>query len=1338
MNQNCILRCIRASVSFRILSSIVIGFALFLLLTSLSTFAWGQNTSSGTISGQITDPQGAAIPGAEIKLIDKGTNSTKTFFSNEAGRYDIFNINPGVYDVTVTRSGFTETRLSNQRVEVGITLNLNVKLQIGASSTIVEVAASAGAELQTTNATIGSTVSGLQLDSLPTLGRDANAFILLQPGVGPGGNVAGSISDQNAFQLDGGNNSSDMDGNSVVYTLGSGTITGSSGGTPSGVMPTPIETIEEFKVATAGQTADFNGAGGGQIQMVTKRGTNSVHGAAYEYLLSSYFSANLWKNDHTLVNNMATPLPKTHQNRYGGSVGGPMLPKFWGGKTYFFVNYEERNFPQATTNERTVPSLLLRAGIIQLPNAAGVETAYNINPVAVTVGGTTYQPAVCPAGACDPRGIGLNSYVSKLWQQLPMPNDAQFGDTYNTQGYNASVSIPQISKNYTIRLDHDFGEKWHLTTSYRYFQLNQNTTSQTDISGLLGGTMGQEIATAPRDQKPSFFVTGLTTTITPTLTNDFHYNYLRNFWQWGTDGAPAQFAGLGGALEIGGENAGVNALQGYNVNSQSVRQRFWDGQDHTFRDDMSWVRGNHLIQIGGQYQHNYNFHQRDDNGAGIFNNTVYQIGGATGGINFTANNNAYIPVGLPSTSLSNFENYYTELLGIVSQPQTLYTRAGSNLALQPLGTNLSDKSIIQFYNTYFSDTWHIRKDLTLVYGLGYQVETPPFELNAKQVLLVDNADNVVNATSYLQTKESMALQGKVYNPDLGFATIGNVAGHPKYPYNTFYGGLSPRAAVAWNPNFTDGMMGKIFGGNKTVVRGGYSRVYGRINGVDQVLVPLLGTGISQPVSCIGASSTGQCLGAGGVTAATAFRIGTDGLVAPLPAVTQTLAQPYYPGQNGNAAAGDGTVLDQGFKPNRSDVFTFSLQRQLNAKLSIEAGYIGRMIRNEFQLINLDAVPTDLTLNGQSFANAFGSLYQQLAAGQTIQAQPWFESALGGSKSAYCAAYASCTAAVAAGQKSTITGTQVYSLWTNLSKLSSWTLGRTLPDSAPAQTASIYEDTSLGWGNYNAAYLSFTVRDWHGLTARSNFTWSRSFGTYGNTQTTSSTTVPNPFNLNVGYGVQPYDIKFVYNLSMVYQPKWFLGSSHALVRTVLGGWNISPLFTAQSGAPIPVNISGGATTNCQSFGESNCSSDSSTENAVLTSPYLQGNSTHENTVSTSAIATSGNASRGGSGLNYFSDPTAAYAQFRRLILGVDTTSGGAGVLRGLPTWNLDMALAKDFKISFRGREGMGLTFNAQFSNMMNHYQPSNPSLNIDTPSSFGVISGQANTPRQIEFGLRLHF
>ncbi len=1300
--------------------------------------ALSQSTSTGTISGQVSDPQGGSIAGAQVKLIDVTTNVLRTTTTNDTGRYSFINVDPGKYNLEVNKTGFAVSKVPNQQVDVGLVLTLDVTMQLGSTATTVEVQASAGAQLQTASATVGDTITGQSIMQLPNLGRDANAFITLQPGVSPTGNVAGAVTDQNTFQLDGGNNTNDMDGTSASYTQSSGYIGSSaSGGNPSGVIPTPSESIEEFKVATNNQTADFNGAAGGQIQMVTKRGTNQFHGSIYDYYLGSNFGANSWKNNHTPSGGLPyTPLPSSHQNRFGGSIGGPLTPNWLGGKTYFFANYEGRRFPQNTTVEKLVPTALMRAGIIQLPNSAGVYQAYNLNPNPVTLNGVTYQPAQCGTTTCDPRRLGLNPVVNQIWSKyMPMPNDPQAGDTYNTQGYLSAIRLPQNADFGVVRVDHDFGQKWHLMTSYRYYAFNELTSSQVDIGGVLAGdTLGQAVAVSPHVQKPSYYVAGLTTTITPNLTNDFHWSYLRNFWQWFSALAPPQLAGLGGAIEIGGETGsgatGANALIPYNVNSASVRQRSWDGQDHTFRDDLSQVHGNHLFQFGGTYEHNYDFHTRDDNGTNVLTQTVYQIGSGSG-VNFAGS----YPGNLPVNQQSNWSQLYSDVLGIVSVPQVLYSRAGSNLSLQPIGTPLFDQSTIPTYDFYFSDTWHARKDFTFTYGLSYTLEMPPTEANGKQVELVDSSGKQISTNAYLASIKQAALAGQAYNPTVGFATIQNVNGSHKYPYNPFYTGFSPRIAAAWNPSFGSGILGDLFGQNKTVIRGGYSRIYGRLNGVDLVLIPLLGTGLGQAVQCIGASVGGQCLGPNGVTPTTAFRIGSDGNVAPLPAVGQTLPQPYYPGVNGNAAAGDGYALDPNYKPSRSDQFDFTIQRALSPNLSIEAGYIGRIIRNEYQTINLDAVPYMMTLNGQSFANAFANTYTALTAGQTAATQPFFEAALGGAGSSYCARYGSCTAAVVANFKSAIQSTQVFNLWSGLNSASSWTLGRTILSSSPSQLSSILMATSDGFGNYNAAFFSVTARDWHGLTSKSNFTWSRALGTGAVQQTTSGYTVLDDWNLHAMYGPQAFDIRFVYNLSMLYQPKFFVGQK-GIVGRLLGGWSIAPLFTAQSGAPLEVSVGSGANSDCQSFGEANCGSATTNENAVLIAPYTGGNSAHQNVTGTGGIATSGNASTGGSGINMFANPTATYNDFRRLILGVDTTGGGAGVLRGFPTWNLDMTVSKDFLVT----ERVGATFTAQFSNIFNHFQPANPTLNIDSPQTWGVVTGQSTTnlSRQIEFGLRIHF
>src|SRR5215467_1845240 len=492
------------------------------------------------------------------------------------------------------------------------------------------------------------------------------------------------------------------------------------------------------------------------------------------------------------------------------------------------------------------------------------------------------------------------------------------------------------------------------------------------------------------------------------------------------------------------------------------------------------------------------------------------------GVNFPSANQ---PAGLPASQLSNWNNLYAQVLGIVSQPQVMYTRSGSNLTLTPLGTPAFDQSVIPSYNLYVTDTWRMKPSFTLTYGLAYTLELPPYELNGKQVGLVNQTGAPIALADYLNQKKQAALAGQAYDPTVGFATVRNMTPSQKYPYDTFYGGLSPRISAAWNPNFDNGILGSIFSHGQTVIRGGYSRIYGRLNGVPLVLAPLLGTGLLQPVSCIGASRTGQCLGNGGVDPTTAFRIGADGMTAPLPAVSQNLPQPYLPGANGNAAAGDGSQLDPHLKPSHSDEFNFTVQRSLSPKLVVEAGYLGRIIRDEFQEINIDAVPYMTTLGGENFANAYANVYTQLNSGATTTtAQPFFESALGGANSAYCAKFASCTAAVASNLKSSILSTQVYSLWNSLNAASSWTPGRTLL-SSPAiagssinsQLSSLEYITSLGWGNYNGAFLSFTAKDWHGLTARSNFTWSRSLGTGSLQQSSSSITVVDPWNLHASYG-----------------------------------------------------------------------------------------------------------------------------------------------------------------------------------------------------------------------------
>jgi hypothetical protein len=266
-------------------------------------------------------------------------------------------------------------------------------------------------------------------------------------------------------------------------------------------------------------------------------------------------------------------------------------------------------------------------------------------------------------------------------------------------------------------------------------------------------------------------------------------------------------------------------------------------------------------------------------------------------------------------------------------------------------------------------------------------------------------------------------------------------------------------------------------------------------------------------------------------------------------------------------------------------------------------------------------------------------------------------------------------------------------------------------------------------------MSWRIRDWHGITTVSNFTWSRALGTGAQTQSTSSYTPLNPWDLHSMYGPQPFDIRFVYNQSFFWNTNSVV-RKNGWMKAVLGGWNFAPIFTAQSGVPLGVSNSGSGGTNCESFGEINCSSGGTNthENAPLIAPYTMGNSAHYNVTVTGGAGINGNSSKGGSEINYFADPNAAYALFRRLVLGYDTSGGGNGYLRGFPTWNLDAQITKEFS----WKERIAAQISIQITNVLNHFQQSNPTLNIDSPATFGVVTGQTGNPRQMEFGLRLRF
>lgn len=1308
----------------------------FVVLSSVASLS--QAVASGTVAGTITDQSGAVVSGAQVKLTDTATGTSRNATTDNSGHYIFVNIDPGHYNLTAAKPGFATSKTSSD-VLVGQTTTLNLALQIGGTTTIVEVQAS-NTDLQTLNATIGNTVGSDMLQSLPSLGRDVSSFVTMQPGVSPDGSVGGTAVDQANFMLDGGNNSNDMDGSGGVYNPSfgddpsgglfsnplneiSGAVNGLGGNQPSGVMPTPVDSVEEFKVSTSNQTADFNNSSGMQVSIVTKRGTNAWHGTAYEYYLDNNFSGNTWENNQTVPK---TPIPSWHRNWFGIAGGGPLIPKdVLGGKTYIFANFQGARWPNSETLDFAVPSPDMRLGILHDPN--NPATTYNLNTL-------------------DPRHIGINSDIQQLWTQMPAGTPggicpstyAPFCDNVNTLDFKANLALPQNDNFGVVRLDHDFGSNWHFMSSYRYYHLTRATDDQVDIGGFFpGDKLGTPAALTNRPQVPWYLVLGMTTNISSHVTNDFRYSFLRNWWQWGSAGDPVQLPGLGAALEPLGESAGPHStLTPYNVNNQQTRTRFWNGRDHFFRDDVSIQRGPHLLQFGGQYQRNWNYHQRTDNGAGVNYYPVYQVGDAagSGSVDLSGLSPAFSSPGLAGDAAA--------VLGIVTDTQQAFTRTGNNLTLNPPLTPAFDKSTILYYNLYLNDTWKMKPSLTVTYGLGWTLEMPPTEETGKQVLLVDGSGNAIDAETYLKNREAAALGGQVYNPEIGFALVPNVAGHRKYPFDPFYHGFSPRLAMAWNPDLGPGL-----GGKSTVFRGGYGRIYGRNNGVNLVLGPLLAPGLIQAVGCSAVSNAngGTCLASGTLNATNAFRIGTDGNTAPLfPAgqgPSQTLPQPFYPGINGNAEALTASYVDPHLRPNSEDSFDLTIQHQFSNKFSVEVGGISHWIHNELQNINLNNVPYMMTVGGQQFSAAYANVERAMGCATSLNAcnnatvaatvanlkpQPFFETALAGT-GYNCAP--SCTANVVTNEFSNFQSQSVFSLWNDLD-----TGGAAPGFNFPASNMTtagqigpglgfVTPSTSLGHGNYNAAFFTVRMNDWRGLTLQNNFTWSKALGTGAVVQATSESGAVDSFDLNRQYGPQIFDRRLVDTMFMVYQPPFYRGQQ-GVVGHILGGWIVSPIFTTGSGAPLfcatSSSFAESGYSGSQEFGAGDSNTEFNPGNCVPTSYAGTGASVH--TVNGQPTI--------------YSNPTQVFNNMRPLILGIDNNSGGFGFLHGLPYWNVNLGIKKGIKIT----ERLNAEASINFVNVLNHNQLLDPVLDgcNSCSSGFGQLTNEGSTPRRMEFGLRVNF
>jgi Carboxypeptidase regulatory-like domain len=1296
-------------------------FWAFLSSPSL-TPCFAQTAATGAILGAVTDPTGAAVVAADVELVNSATGIKSAAATGAQGQYAFPGVNPGTYQVTVGAKGFRTSTVTGVEVQVNASATVNFKLILGETNSTVTVTASeAQVELQTADSTLGDVIGKQPLLSLPTRLRQAQELLLLQPGTTPqtgsdnGGSIAGALNDQTTFTLDG----IDITDNSTNSTINS----------DQGARPTllfSVEATDEFRVAVANANSTFNRGSGGQVSLVQRSGTNQFHGSLFWYTQNSDLNANSWDN-----NRLNIARPHVEDNRYGGRIGGPIIRD----KTFFFVEYEARRYPETFPVNVTVPTASLRQGILQYRDASGNVVAYNL-ATSTLCGATGNQP-------CDPRGLGISPTMKAMMALDPIGNNPSAGDGLNTIGFAGNAKSPLTDDFVTGRLDHSFNSKWRANGSFSYSRdLSYNPSPLVQDIRNPTNILNQDFTPAWTNA----FILGLTGQLSSEVVNTLRFGDVRNR----NGGLRPQLSAIAGELALPGTNDGAAGYVAVSPNtftppismSNTVRTQYNNNVNLQLTDDLSWTKSKHLIQVGGNFQRLPQYHIHTG-----------KVGGSVNSLNATETADSsflVIPATdrpptcgttisancLPSSLTSSWDSLYATTLGLMNDDNTFLVRNGQ-LQAQPFGTPIYMNALSYFASFYAQDTWRIRPSLTLTYGLSYSWQTPYNLSNQEEAMLVDASNKqILSPLTYLQTKLAAAQQGQIYNPTLGFVPVAQ-SGRSSV-YNTDYGDVAPRAALAWNPSFDSGVLGKVLGNRKTVFRGGFGIYYSRLSSEDSVVTPALTAGFSSSITTglttCAASGTpaAGCSATSTNPAQSGFRIGQDGNV-PIPTFPQTVTSPYVPAGNYSELISFG--IDPNIKLPRIYTGDFTIQRNLGHGMFLEAAWNGRYGRRLISNVGLGASPYMFkdSASGQTFAQAYDAVANQLRAGQAVTAQPWFENQL--PRYGVTNGFASTTAFLASREASSFTTGLVANLFDATSATAPGMNSiRTQLGLQPYDETSVNELLEVvneGWSNYNSLLLTLRHTGTK-FTFDVNYTFSKSLDTDQGVQNDSST-LANPLVPGVDYGPSKFDHKQIFNALFVYNLPTKFSALPAALNHVVGGWHVSGIFTALSGGPVYV------TEGSQVWGGGQRSVFSSTAVPLVPVSSIS-TGLHSNVVGSGAIGTNGNPATGGTGLNLFANPQAVYNDFGfvQLSSGID---GYGHPLRGLGFWNLDSSLGKRMTIT----EHKFLDFTFDFYNMFNHanFNAGAGSL-TGSAVGFGVISSTAtpanrqSSSRWIMFGARLEF
>jgi hypothetical protein len=642
--------------------------AALLLLPLSGPAIFAQSGSAGSIGGTVSDPTTALVSGASITVKSNATSQEFTATTADNGTFNVPALISGTYTVTIAAPGFKTAVLSNVKVDVGTPSTVNVTLEVGAPTETVQIVDIAGELLQSQSATVGTTISGRQIVDQPQASRDAIDLITLLPGV----QTTGRPRTSTVNGLPKGALNITLDGVDVQDNLIS-----SNDGFFTFVRPR-IDSVGEVTISTAAPGAESAGDGAVQIKFVTRGGTNDFGGSLYWYHREPYLTANYFFNNQTLAPTYFGKAPRNRilLNQYGGRVGGPItIPKVFDGKdkAFFFVNYEEFRLPEQQLRQRTVLSPLAQQGIFTSTSGAQVN-------VLSLAGANGFTSTVDPTIAALLGDIRTSTAQGSI---LPIAGDP------NRQQFNFVGQGGQDRYFTTVRLDFNLTPNHALANVWNYQEFGGKPVdflNQTDpaFPGFPNS--------AGQNSQRWTNVTSLRSTLTPNLINEARFGMLGGQSNFGPIG-PDQFGNQAGfdlnLFDLGITDASAvqafpqRGARAFDVNFGSSKR---NTPSFDFSDSLTWVKGKHTVNFGG----NYNLIK-------TFSDSVNNV---------VANVNFGIADGDPAEDLFNNTNFPGASANDLATAAQLYaTLTGRVTAIDPRGIPEQwHIHVVRFANSQVSPT----------------------------------------------------------------------------------------------------------------------------------------------------------------------------------------------------------------------------------------------------------------------------------------------------------------------------------------------------------------------------------------------------------------------------------------------------------------------------------------------------------------------------------------------------------------------------------------------------------------------------------------------------------